>query len=72
MSRPPRQAPSFDGEQSNEDLVNEQAHSGGIEDDDIDFDAYRDPLEGGTTCLNLVVRTYSPSWKARHGWRELY
>jgi len=30
------------------------------------------PVEGGKTCLNLVIATYAPSWKPSHGWRELF
>jgi hypothetical protein len=43
---------------------------------------YRDPFKGGLYPLNLVVEGdedddyglegYVPTWKARHGWRELY
>jgi hypothetical protein len=51
----------------------------GDTEDDIIVNPYRDPLKGGTYPLNLVVEGeveqddgYVPTWKARHGWRELY
>jgi hypothetical protein len=73
MSHPLQEAPSFDDEESedesDEDVLNYRAHYLDFESDEFDSD---NPLESGTTCLNLVVSTYTPSWKARHGWREFF
>jgi hypothetical protein len=55
--------------ESDEDVVNDRADYGDSESDEFDSD---NPLESGTTCLNLFVSTYTPSWKARHGWREFF
>jgi len=42
-------------------------------DDEIVHDEeYIDILKGGRKSLNLDVADYCDTWKARHGWRELY
>jgi hypothetical protein len=55
--------------ESGEDVVNDRAHHADVESDEFYSDT---TLESGTMCLNLVVSRYTPSWKARHGWREFF
>jgi hypothetical protein len=41
-------------------------------DNKILLEDYEDPLKGGLKNLNMVAKTYTNNWEARHGWRELY
>jgi hypothetical protein len=47
-------------------------YDSGTSDNKILFEDYEDPLKGGLKNLNMVAKTYTNNWEARHGWRELY